>query len=195
MADKIGYARVSTADQNADLQTDALTEAGCARIFTDTITGTATQRPQLAAALDYLRSGDTLVVWRLDRLGRSLRHLIETIDGLGQRDISFLSLNDNIDTTTPGGMLIFHIIAAIAEFERQLIQERAAAGAAAARARGRPIGRPRSLTDEQIAMVRSAAASGDTTKTQIARNLGVSRTTIHRVLTDTTDPTPPKGNA
>ncbi len=132
----VGYARVSTHDQTLNLQKDALQKCRCAQILTDTISGGATERPGLNDALKFLRGGDVLVVWRLDRLGRSLQHLIETVALLQQRGIGLKSLTENIDTTTPGGKLIFHVFGALAEFERDLIRERTQAGLAAARARG-----------------------------------------------------------
>src|SRR5437588_9160914 len=138
----IGYARVSTQDQTLHLQKDELEKAGCSHIFTDTLSGAKTERPGLYKALHYLREGDSLVVWKLDRLGRSLKHLIETITTLNNRKIGFKSLTENIDTTTSGGKLIFHIFGALAEFERDIIRERTKAGLAAARARGRLGGRP-----------------------------------------------------
>jgi DNA invertase Pin-like site-specific DNA recombinase len=138
----IGYARISTADQNLHLQKDALTAAGCTQICEDTISGAKTTRPGLEKALGMLREGDTLVVWKLDRLGRSLKHLIESVQALDSRGIGFKSLRDNIDTTTSGGKLLFHILGSLAEFERDLIRERTNAGLAAARARGRKGGRP-----------------------------------------------------
>ncbi len=146
MAELFGYARVSTADQNPDLQLDALRAAGCSRIFIDYASGAKTARPELARALDHLRAGDTLIVWKLDRLGRSLPHLVETVKALSDRDVGLRSLQDPIDTTTPGGRLVFHVFAAMAEFERDLIRERTNAGLAAARARGRVGGRPPALT-------------------------------------------------
>src|SRR5215208_6622623 len=133
----IGYARVSTDDQNLDLQRDALTKAGCEQIYTDQVSGTKAERKGLTDALSHLRSGDTLVVWRLDRLGRSLRHLIETVTNLHERGIGFKSVQESIDTTTSGGKLVFHIFGALAEFEREIIRERTQAGLQAARARGR----------------------------------------------------------
>ena len=142
----LGYARVSTNDQDAALQTRALSEAGCFRIFTDVMPGAAAHRPELDKLKDQLRPGDTLVVWRLDRLGRSLRHLIDSMNELGKQGVGFRSLTENIDTTSAGGRLIFHVFGALAEFERELIQERAQAGLAAARARGRHGGRPPLLT-------------------------------------------------
>src|SRR6266480_7676913 len=146
----IGYVRVSKQDQHEALQIDALKEAGCKKWFLDKITGAVAQRQGLDEALNFLREGDTLVVWKLDRLGRSLQHLIETITALEQRGIGFKSLTEHIDTTTPGGKLIFHIFGALAEFERDLIRERTQAGLAAARARGRRGGRPKRLSLKQI---------------------------------------------
>jgi DNA invertase Pin-like site-specific DNA recombinase len=180
--DLIGYARVSTWDQNADLQVDALTEVGCTRIFTDHASGTRTDRPQLAAALDYARPGDTLVVWRLDRLGRSLRHLVETVSGFEEAGIGFRSLNGDIDTTTSNGRLIFHIFCALAEFERDLLVDRTQAGLAAARARGKVAGRKPKLSPDQVAVAQRLHRDGKHTVSEIAKVLGVSRATIYRHL-------------
>src|SRR2546421_2459237 len=144
----IGYARVSTQDQTLDLQTDALNRAGCEKMFTDTTSGAKSERPGLQDAMNHLRAGDTLVVWRLDRLGRTLKHLIATIADLSDNDIGFKSLQENMDTTTSGGKLIFHIFGALAEFEREIIRERTNAGLQAARARGRVGGRPRIQTKD-----------------------------------------------
>jgi len=150
----VGYARVSTGEQTLDLQRDALAAAGVGKVFTETASGTKADRPVLEAALAYLRPGDTLVVWRLDRLGRSLRHLIESVALLAERRIGFKSLTEQIDTTTSGGKLVFHVFGALAEFERDLIRERTHAGLAAARARGRTGGRPKALTDpKKLALV------------------------------------------
>src|SRR5919199_2185370 len=146
----IGYARVSTDEQNLDLQRDALQKADCQQIFTDQVSGTKARRPGLEQALSHLRQGDTLVVWRLDRLGRSLRHLIDTVTELQDRGIGFKSLTESIDTTTSGGKLVFHIFGALAEFEREIIRERTNAGLQAARARGRTGGRRKALTEKQI---------------------------------------------
>src|SRR5918911_435349 len=146
----IGYARVSTQDQTLDLQLDALKKAGCEKFYTDTASGAKEERKGLVEALYYAREGDVLVVWRLDRLGRSLRHLIETITLLNSRKIGFRSLTENIDTTTSGGKLVFHIFGALAEFERDIIRERTNAGLEAARARGRHGGRPKALCPERI---------------------------------------------
>src|SRR5215211_1683828 len=148
----IGYARVSTTDQTLALQQDALKAAGCEKIFTDTASGSRTDRPGLSEALDFARAGDTLVVWRLDRLGRSLAHLIQTIKDLQQRGVHFKSLQEQLDTGTSGGRLVFHVFGALAEFERDLIRERTHAGLAAARARGRLFGRPRALDQAQAQM-------------------------------------------
>src|SRR5487761_786606 len=138
---RVGYARISSASQNLDGQTDALAAAGCEKVFADTASGKLAERPELTACLGYLRAGDTLVVWRLDRLGRSLRHLVETVNALADRGVAFASLHEGIDTSTSTGRLVFHIFAALAEFERELIAERAAVGRAAARGRGRRGGR------------------------------------------------------
>ena len=154
----IGYARVSTAEQTLALQQDALTKAGCERLFTDTVSGSQTQRPGLDEVLDFLRPGDTLVVWRLDRLGRSLRHLIDTITLLQERKIGFKSLQEQIDTTTSGGKLVFHIFGALAEFERDLIRDRTQAGLQAARNRGRLGGRPKAQALDTPRKVQMAQA-------------------------------------
>src|SRR3954467_14800156 len=154
----IGYARVSTADQTLDLQLDAFKQAGCSKIFTDTASGAKAERKGLEEALAYVREGDTLVVWRLDRLGRSLKHLIETITKLNNRKIGFKSITENIDTTTSGGKLIFHIFGALAEFERDIIKDRTKAGLNAARARGRLGGRPKAKmldSPKKIALAQS----------------------------------------
>jgi DNA invertase Pin-like site-specific DNA recombinase len=154
----IGYARVSTTDQTLHLQQDALKQAGCSKIFTDTASGAKAERKGLEDALSYVRTGDILVVWRLDRLGRSLQHLIDTIAELQTRSIGFRSLTEQIDTTTSGGKLIFHILGALAEFERDLIRERTQAGLQAARARGNFGGRPKTLSPKKIAMLQALYA-------------------------------------
>jgi len=182
MAHAFGYARVSTTDQDAQLQHDALTAAGCYRIFTDTASGALQSRPELDKLFDHLRPGDTLVVWRLDRLGRSIRHLIDQLSVLQDRGIGFRSLQENIDTTTSGGRLVFHIFASLAEFERDLITERTNAGLAAARARGRTGGRPPLLSGDKLATARKLYDQQDLTVAQIGEVLGVSRTTIYRAL-------------
>lgn len=182
-SDLIGYARVSTWDQTTELQNDALREAGCIRIFEETASGTRPDRPQLAAALDFARTGDTLVVWRLDRLGRSLKHLMETVSALEERGVGFRSLHESIDTTTSTGRLVFHIFGALAEFERDLIVDRTRAGLAAARERGARPGRRPSLSEDQVAVVRQMAREERYTTAAIAEVVGVSRATIYRCLT------------
>lgn len=182
---RIGYARVSTQEQTLALQEDALTAAGCVRIFRDTISGTKDRRPGLEAAMSHLRPGDTLTVWRLDRLGRSLRHLIETIADLEQRAIGFSSLTEQIDTTTSGGRLIFHIFASLAEFERALVVERTQAGLAAARARGRKGGRPRGTTrydPKKLALAQQLYAERRHSVSEICQTLGISRSTFYRYV-------------
>lgn len=154
MGDLIGYARVSTADQDDALQTDALAAAGCTRVFSDTASGALDRRPQLDRCLDHLRIGDTLVVWRLDRLGRSVRHLTDTVTMLADRGVGFRSLTEGFDTTTPGGKLIFHVFAGLAEFEREIIRERTTAGLTSARARGRVGGRRPKMTADKLATAR-----------------------------------------
>ena len=182
MGDLLGYARVSTIEQNPTLQFDALDAAGCSRVFSDRASGAAADRPELARVLDHLRPGDTLVVWKLDRLGRSLRHLIETVGTLEARGVGFRSVTEGIDTTTPGGRLVFHLFGALAEFERDLIRERTNAGLQAARARGRRGGRPLTMTAEKSAVARQMYDSRKYTVATIAAALGVSRATIYRSL-------------
>ncbi|NMP25071.1 recombinase family protein [Sulfobacillus harzensis] len=178
----IGYARVSTADQTMVLQEDALQKAGCEKIFKDVMSGSTTDRPGLSEALMYARPGDVLVVWRLDRLGRSLAHLIQVVQELQDKNIGFRSLQENMDTTTSGGQLIFHIFGALAEFERALIRERTMAGLAAARQRGRVGGRPRALSPDQLAMARHLLERPDLTGRQVADALHISRATLYRSL-------------
>ncbi len=180
----IGYARVSTHNQNLDLQLDALRKAGCdARyIYTDTISGAKTERKGLEEALDHLRAGDTLVVWRLDRLGRTLKQLIELINDLNSREVGFRSLQENIDTTTSGGKLVFHIFGSLAEFEREVIRERTRAGLQAARARGRLGGRPKALNPKQVALARSLYDSHEHSIQDICETLGVSRGTLYKYV-------------
>jgi DNA invertase Pin-like site-specific DNA recombinase len=182
MGHRLGYARVSTGDQSPDLQLDALRAAGCYRVFVDTASGALAARPELAQVLDQLRPGDTLVVWKLDRLGRSLRHLIDTVGELERRGIGFKSLRESVDTTTPGGRLVFHLFGALAEFERDLLRERTAAGLAAARARGRTGGRPPVLTPQKLAVARQLYDSRQHTVAAIAATLGVSRASLYRHL-------------
>lgn len=178
----IGYARVSTADQSLDLQLDELRRAGCdpERIYTDVASGARDDRPGLKLTLEVLRRGDTLVVWKLDRLGRSLRHLIETVAGLEQRGVGLRVLREAIDTTTPGGRLFFHMIGALAEFERDLIRERTMAGLVAARARGRNGGRPKVLSASKLAQARALMADKSISIKEICETLGVSKTTLYR---------------
>lgn len=176
----VGYARVSTQDQDTSLQRVALEGAGCERTFQETASGAQRDRPELLAALEYMREGDTLVVWKLDRLARSLKQLIETVEGLEQRGVGFRSLTENIDTTSPGGKLVFHIFAALAEFERGLIRERTMAGLASAKARGRVGGRPKALSDKDKAAARALLADGDITVTEVAQRVGVSPATLYR---------------
>lgn len=183
MGDLLGYARVSTVEQNARLQTDALKSAGCGRVFSDRASGALDERRQLAKLFEQLRPGDTLVVWRLDRLGRSLRHLIDTVNALAERKVGFRSLTENIDTTTSGGKLVFHIFGALAEFERELIGERTRAGLEAARARGRRGGRPTVMTPDKVATARAMYASKEFTVEAIAQVVGVSRASVYRHLT------------
>jgi DNA invertase Pin-like site-specific DNA recombinase len=179
---QIGYARVSTQEQNLTLQRDALERAGCERIFVEKASGAQRERPQLAAAVDYMRPGDTLVVWKLDRLARSLKQLIDTVEGLGRRDIGLRSLTEAIDTGTSGGRLIFHVFGALAEFERSIIRERTRAGLAAARARGRVGGRPPALTAADLAAARALLGDPEITVAQAAKRLGVASSTLYRHL-------------
>ena len=178
----LGYARVSTIEQNPQLQLDALVGAGCERIWTDHASGALDQRVELAAVLNYLRPGDTLVVWRLDRLARSTRHLLELGERFAEQNIGLRSLTEAIDTTTPAGRLVFHIFGAIAEFERDLIKERTHAGLAAARARGRVGGRPTKMTPQKITIARQLRDERELTMAQIADTIGVSRPTLYRHL-------------
>jgi DNA invertase Pin-like site-specific DNA recombinase len=182
VVDLIGYARVSTADQSPDLQEDALLEAGCVRVFVDRASGAADHRPELERALDHLRPGDVLVIWRLDRLARSLKNLIEIVHLLEQKQVGLRSLTESIDTTTPSGKLIFHVFGALAEFERSLIVERTRAGLAAARARGRRGGRPRVMTPEKVSVARQMYSSREHSLAAIAETLGVSRASVYRAL-------------
>jgi len=180
---KIGYARVSTLDQNLELQTDALEKAGCEKIFTDRASGARDDRQGLIEAIEFSRAGDSLVVWKLDRLGRSLKHLIETINALHEKKVGFVSVQESIDTTTSGGKLIFHVFGALAEFERELIRERINAGLASARARGRLGGRPKAMTARQIKMAKTMLADPNTTIKEVCETLEVSKSTLYRYLT------------
>jgi DNA invertase Pin-like site-specific DNA recombinase len=176
----IGYARVSTSDQTLNLQKDSLEKIGCTKIFTDTASGAKAGRIGLGEALNYVREGDTLVVWRLDRLGRSLKHLIETITELNNRKIGFKSIQENIDTTTSGGKLVFHIFGALAEFERDIIRERTNAGLQAARARGRKGGRPKALKGKGIAHLQELYNNKNNSISEICKTLNISRATLYR---------------
>src|SRR5580658_5600280 len=178
----IGYARVSTVDQNLALQRDALTEAGCAKIFIEQMSGAVADRPALHDALEFARSGDTLIVWKLDRLARAMKRLIETVEHLRLRGIGFRSLTEALDTTTAQGRLVFHMFGALAEFERSLIRERTQAGLAAARRAGRTGGRPPKLTDDDLDVARTLLANPDIPVTQIAQRLGVSPATLYRYI-------------
>ncbi len=178
----VGYARVSTTEQTLDLQLDALKQAGCLKIFTDTVSGAKEERKGLDEAVAYLRPGDTLVVWRLDRLGRSLKHLIEVVTDLEKRGIGFKSLTESIDTTTSGGKLIFHIFGALAEFERNLIRERTQAGLIAARERGKRGGRPKSLTGKKITLLQELYNSKQHSIDDICKSLHISRATLYRYI-------------
>jgi DNA invertase Pin-like site-specific DNA recombinase len=177
----IGYARVSTHEQTINLQQDALNKAGCSKLFTDTGSGAEAERKGLEDVLNYVRKGDFLVVWRLDRLGRSLPHLIATMTDLEERGIGFKSLTENIDATTSGGKLIFHIFGALAEFERNLIRERTQAGLTAARARGRKGGRPKALTYQRRSIAQELYDTGHPIQ-DIRRTLKISRATLYRAL-------------
>lgn len=181
MADVVGYARVSTIAQDPALQHDALRSVGAVRIFTDYASGASRDRPQLAACLDYMQPGNVLAVWRIDRLGRSVPDLVSTVTGLAERGVQFRSLDEQIDTTTAGGELVFTIFAAMAQMERRLLSERTRAGLAAARDRGRVGGRPTVMTPERIAAARTMRVNG-TPVTQIVEVLGVGRSTLTRAL-------------
>ncbi len=182
---KIGYARVSTKEQSFDLQLDALRKAGCKKIYQETVSGAKAARLQLDLMLDNLRAGDVLVIWKLDRLGRSLQHLVELVHGLMEKGVGLKSLNDPIDTTTPQGRLSFNLFASLAEFERDLIRERTQAGLSAARARGRRGGRPRGLPLSAEVTARAAETLYTERKLsvrQIADRLGISKSTLYAYL-------------
>ncbi|SUO90266.1 recombinase family protein [Suttonella indologenes] len=178
----IGYARVSTNEQNLHLQIDALEHAGCSKIFTDTLSGANFSRDGLEQALDYAREGDTLIIWRLDRLGRSLKDLIELVQSIEARGIALRSLHEQLDTSSATGKLIYHVFGALAEFERNLISERTLAGLRAARARGRQGGRPTKLNIQQIREIRILHKDPEISVNTLAKRYGVSRGTIYRVL-------------
>jgi len=175
----IGYARVSTQDQNLDLQTEALTTAGCKKVFDDKISGSRAERPGLSKALEMLREGDTLVVWKLDRLGRSVKNLVDLVGELQKQGIQFKSLTDAIDTSTPSGRFFFHVMASLAEMERELTVERTRAGLEVAKQLGRKGGRSRKMTDSKIESAKKLLASGVPPR-DVAKNLGVSVPTLYR---------------
>jgi DNA invertase Pin-like site-specific DNA recombinase len=179
---RIGYARVSTEDQNTSLQIDALKNAGCEQLFEEKVSGKNKDRPELDTCLKVLRESDTLVVWRLDRLGRSLEHLVQIVHELEDRKVGFQSLTEAIDTTNAGGKLIFHIFAALAEFERNLIRERTIAGLKAARARGRIGGRKAKLTKSDTRKAAAMLLDPLVTKTDVAKHFGISRVTLNAAL-------------
>jgi len=178
----VGYARVSTQEQNLDLQKDTLGKARCEKIFVDHVSGVASDRPGIDNAMKFLREGDTLVVWRLDRLGRSLKHLIELIGHLEERKIGFRSLQETIDTTSSGGKLIFHIFGALAEFERNLIRERTKAGLTAARARGRKGGRPKALDSQKREVAVRLYKERKHSVKEVCRIMGISKPTLYSYL-------------
>lgn len=178
----IGYIRISKKDQNPDLQRRELRAFGCKRVFEEQISSRKADRPELQAALDYCREGDRLVVWKLDRLGRSLRELIDLVNELAGRGVEFVSLRESIDTTTPGGKLVFHVFGSVAEFERDLIRERTMAGLEAARARGRNGGRKRLMDDKQVAMAQRMMSDRDAVPAEVAAVFGVSKPTLYRYI-------------
>lgn len=178
----VGYARVSTQDQKPELQIDALQDTGCERIFEERASGAQQSRPELEAALNYLREGDTLVVWKLDRLARSLKQLIETVEALEKRGIGFRSLTENINTGNPGGRLIFHIFGALAEFERSIIRERTMSGLEAARRRGKTGGRPKALSNQDLVAARAMLKDQTIPVREIADRLGVSISTLYKPI-------------
>ena len=180
MNQRIGYARVSTDDQHLDLQRDALQQAGCSVIYEEAASGKSAARPELEQCLKALRAGDTLVVWRLDRLGRSLKDLLRIVDDLKERGISFVSLTEKIETDTAAGKMAFHLFGALSEFERSLIRERTQAGLAAARARGRAGGRKPKLDDQQVREIKALLRDPDIQVADVARRYGVSRTTLYK---------------
>ncbi len=180
MTHRIGYARVSTDDQELALQLDALSVAGCLTVYQEKASGKDTERPELMQCLKALRAGDTLVVWRMDRLGRSLSDLVKTITDLEARGVGFESLTEKIETSSAAGKLMFHVFAAMAEFERNLIRERTQAGLVAARARGRVGGRRKKLDEQQKKEIKALLRDPDISITEVAKRYGVSRTTIYR---------------
>ena len=178
----IGYVRVSTDDQKLDLQKDALVSAGCDKLYQDIASGAKEKRAGLDNAIRYLRKGDTLVVWKLDRLGRSLKHLIQVVNDLNKRGVFLRSVRENIDTSSSGGKLTFHLFGALAEFERDIISERTKAGLLAARARGRIGGRPKVMTDDKIKLAKQLMVNKDNSAQFVSKTLGISRATLYRYL-------------
>jgi DNA invertase Pin-like site-specific DNA recombinase len=178
----VGYARVSTQDQNPDFQVDALEKAGCGQIFREKVTGKLRERPELSQCLRMLRAGDTLIVWKLDRLARSLKDLVEIVQDLNDREIGFKSLTEAIDTTNSGGRLVFHIFGSLAEFEHDLIRERTIAGLQAARARGRKGGRKPAMSASDVKKAAAMLSDPTMTKTEVAQHFRVSRTTLNASL-------------
>jgi DNA invertase Pin-like site-specific DNA recombinase len=181
---RVGCIRTGKKDQNPQLQRRDLLAAGCEKVFEEQISSRKAQRPQLRAALGYVREGDALVVWKLDRFGRSLQELIELVGDLKERGVEFVSLRESIDTTTPGGKLVFHVFGAVAEFERDLVLERTVAGPEAARARGRRGGRPRALDDSKAKLARRLNAEGEHSVEEICSMLGVGRSTLYGCLAE-----------
>lgn len=180
----IGYARVSTDDQNLNLQHDALQKAGCDKVYSDQLSGASAERPGLATVFEVVRPGDTLVIWRLDRLGRSLKQLIALVEKLDKREVGLKSLQENIDTTTSGGRLVFHLFGALAEFERNLIRERTQAGVNAARARGRQGGRPKLLEDNKRELAIRLHREKQHTIAEICTMMGISKSTLYNYLAE-----------
>jgi len=179
----VGYARVSTSGQTLDQQTDALAKAGVSKLFTDTMSGARDDRPGLAALLEYLREGDTVVVWRLDRLGRNTIHVLETVQQLTERGVVIRSLSDGIDSGTAAGRMVIGVLASMAEYERELVRERTALKREHAKAQGVRFGRPNKLSDDQAALARRMKAAGESGAT-IAATLGISRATLYRYLNE-----------
>ena len=182
MEEHVGYARVSTGEQKMDLQLDALKEAGCDKVFTDRLSGATAERPGLEEAINYARPGDTLIVWRLDRFGRSLKDLVAKVERLGEKGVGFRSLKETIDTTSSAGKLQFHIFSALAEFERDLNKERTMAGLRAARERGRVGGRPRALSEEDLPQVQALMRQPGVSTRQICERFGISKATLYRYV-------------
>lgn len=179
---KIGYARVSTPDQSLDLQVDALQEAGCEEIYKEIASGAKTDRPELDKLLDYIRGGDTVFIWKLDRLGRSMSHLLQIVEQLEKKGAGFVCINEKIDTTSPAGKLIFHLFGALAEFEREMIRERTQAGLKAARARGRVGGRPKKITEKKAKALQVLYEAQELSVGDICKQFGISKGTFYRYV-------------